>query len=299
MSSFDPRALTRRTPMPSRGEPSGAVLVALDGTTAGRQALEWAAAEAAARDSALHILRPVSSPLFATSAWLWMYQPDNAESVYSAAHHELELAIEQVHEIVPHLDVSAVLVPGTLGPTSLGDPAHDALLVVGRRRGTARALGTASSGAGIALSRTGMPVAVAGLAERGAAVGPSAGRVILALGTTGDPSPVIGAAFRAAMRRGVGLTLLYAWGRGVIGDVVDEVLAPYEATFPEVSVRTRMVTSLPRAVADESQGAAVTVAATPASAWDVAGRMRAGRLVRAARGPVVLVPLPRPLKDAR
>lgn len=142
-------------------------------------------------------------------------------------------------------------------------------------------------------------VALVDLTDAGPA-GPSTGRVVLALHAAGDPSVVIASAFRAAMRRGAGITLLHAWGHGAaVGVVVNEVLAPYRTVFPEVGVRTRAVQSLTRAVSEESHGAALTVTAAPEGARDVVGRVRALRLVRAARGPVTVVSQARPRRGVR
>jgi len=233
-------------------------------------------------------------PLALTGRFTLPYQPEFADLAYSTGRDDLAAAGAQAHAIDPMLPVSAELLPGAIGPALRRDGRNDALVVVGRRRGVGRIGGSAPSTVWGAMSRTRRPITVVDLTDTRQA-GPSAGRVVLALGPTGDVSPVIASAFRAAMRRGVGLTLLYAWGREVVGDVVDEVLVPYRTVFPEVGVRARAVSSLRHAVADESRGAALTVVAAPGCTGDIAGRVRAGRLVRVARGPVTLVPAGRPL----
>jgi hypothetical protein len=289
MSTFNPRALTQRSPLPSRLEATGSVLVSLDGTRSGWRALEWAAAEAAARGGTLRILRSAAAPLVATGPWLWVYQPEFAALAYSTGRDDLAAAGAQAHAIDPLLPVSAELLPGAIGPALRGDGRHDALVVVGRRCGVGRIGGPVPSTVWGAMRRTRRSITVVDLTDSRQA-GPSAGCVVLALGASGDVSPAIASAFRAAMRRGVGLTLLYAWGREVTGDVVDGVLAPYRSVFPEVGVQARAVSSLRHAVADESRGAALTVVVGPGRAGDAAGRVRAGRLVGAAHGPVTLVP---------
>ncbi|KZM77114.1 universal stress protein [Cellulosimicrobium sp. I38E] len=297
MSTDDLRALARTAPLPSRTEAPGAVLVALDGDPAGRPALEWAAAESAVRGSALHVRRSVPSPLLAVSPWawahhspwLWTYQPDVAEAALAAGQDELTAAVEAAQEVAPALDVSTDLVAGAALATGLRRAGGAALVVVGRRRGVRRLPATVRSALRGRRGTRGLPVVVVDLAGYGVE-GPSAGRVVVAVDARDDPAPVLGAAFRAATRRGVGLTLLHAWGRGIVPDVVDEVLGPYRDVFPEVGVRARPVTSLVRALAEESRGAALVVVAASGRPTDVVGQVVSRRVVRAVAGPVVLVP---------
>ncbi|QJW35154.1 universal stress protein [Cellulosimicrobium protaetiae] len=297
MTTFDPRALARATPLPTRAETPGAVLVALDGDPAGRPALEWAAAEAAVRGSALHVRRSVPSPLLAVSPWvwahhspwLWTYQPEVAEAALTAGRDELTAAVRAAHEVVPALDVFTDLVAGA-APASGLERDGAALVVVGRPRRSRRQPATVREALRPRRSRPRLPVVVVDLAVRGVD-GPSVGRVVVALGARDDPAPVLETAYRAAARRGVGLTLLHAWGRGIVPDVVDEVLGPYQDVFPEVGVLARPVTSVARALAEESRGAALVVVAAPGRPTDVVGRIVSRRVVRAVACPVVLVPV--------
>lgn len=298
MTTFDPRALARATPLPTRVETPGAVLVALDGDPAGRPALEWAAAEAAVRGSALHVRRSVPSPLLAVSPWvwahhspwLWTYQPEVAEAALAAGRDELAAAVRAAHEVVPALDVSTDLVAGAAPASGLGLANGAALVVVGRPRRSRWQAATVRAALRPRRGRRRLPVVVVDLAGH-AVDGPSAGRVVVALGARDDPAPVLETAFRAAARRGVGLTLLHAWGRGIVPDVVDEVLGPYRDVFPEVGVHARPVTSLVRGLAEESRGAALVVVAAPGRPTDVVGRVVIRRVVRTVTGPVVLVPV--------
>jgi hypothetical protein len=265
------------------------VLVSLDGTRAGWQALEWATAEATARGGTLSIVRSVTSPLAASGPWIWAYQPGFADMAYAAGREDLAAASEQAHAIDPSLPISMELLPGALGAARLRSGTADALVVVGRPRGMGQILGSELSAAWGALNQGPGAIALVDLMGAGQA-GPSTGRVVLALDAEGDPSSLIASAFRAAMRRSAEMTVLHRWGYRA----VDEVLAPYRTVFPEVGVRRRVVKSLTRAVVDESHGAALTVVAAPGSAMDVAGHVRALRLVRAAHGPVTIVSPMRP-----
>ena len=298
MPPFNRRAFTQGPHLPSRLEPTSTVLVSLDGTRAGRQALAWATAEAAARGGTLSIVRSVASSHLAAGPWLWAYQPGFAEMEYFAGREDLAEASEQAHAIDSSLAVSTDLLPGTLGSTVLRNGTTDALIVVGRRRRMGQVLDLELSATWGAFNRGPGAIALVDLTDACHA-GPSTGRVVLALDAAGDPSMVIASAFRAAMRRCAGITLLHTLGHGAVGEVVDEVLAPYRTVFPEVGVRTRAVKSLTRAVREESHGAALTVVAAPESARDIVGRVRALRLVRAAGGPVTVVSQARAQTDVR
>ena len=292
MSTFDPRAIARRTQLPPRDEPSGPVLVSLDGSRAGWRAMEWAAGEAAARGSALRVVHTVAVPLFPADPWQWwQYAQSLGEAAYEVARAELADAVVRVREIAPLIDLSTELVPGPPAAGLRADVrSNDALVVVGRRRGARHLPTFAPSVAWGAVRRAAQPAAVVDLADSWEP-GPSMGRVLVALDGTSDPSPVLDVAFRAAARRGAGITVLYAWGGGMVIDVVDELLDPYRRAFPTVEVRHREARRLARALAAEAHGAAVTVVAASGGGWDLVGRYRVRRLVGAVRGPVTLVPL--------
>ena len=295
MPSFNPHAFTQGPRLPSRLEPTGSVLVSIDGTRAGQHALEWATAEASARGGALSIVRPVASPSVAAGQWLLASQPGFAEMAYSVGREDLAAAREQAHAIDPQLAVSTDLLPGALGPALLRSRTTDALVVVGRPRGMGQVWAPELSAAWGVLNRGQGSIALVDLTDVCHA-GPSTGRVVLALDAARHPSTVIAAAFRAALRRCARITFLHVWGDGAVSQAMEEALATCRTVFPDVEVRTRAVRSLTRAVMDESHGAALTVVAAPESARDVVGRARALRLVRAARGPVTVVSPARPQK---
>ncbi|ROS75506.1 universal stress protein [Cellulomonas sp. PhB143] len=304
MPTSDPRP-TRAARRPVRDEPRGPVVVSLGGSRAGRRALEWAAGEAAVRGSALRIVHTIALPLFPADPWQWAFAPGLGLVAYDVARAELADAVGHAHAIDPGLEVSTELLHGPPGPGLLacvrGD---DALVVVGRRRrGAARPRALAPAVAWGALRRAGRPAVVVDLADARER-GPSTGRVLVALDGTHDPSPVLDVAFRAAARRGAGLTLLHAWPSRAGGGTgtgaspgagsdehVDALLGAYRDAFAGVGVRHRQVALLAEAVAAETRGVAMTVVAAPTGGGDLGGRSRARRLVRAARGPVTLVPV--------
>jgi len=292
MSGFDLRAIAQRPELPPRREPSGTVLVSLDGSRAGWRALEWAAGEAAARGSALRVVHTVTVPLFPGDPWQWwQFAASLGEAAYEIARAELAEAVLRVHDIAPHIDISTELISGRpAAGLRAGTRTDDALVVVGRRRHARRLPTFAPSVAWAAVRRAAQPAAVVDLADSWDP-GPSTGRVLVALDGAHDPLPVLDVAFRAAARRGAGITVLYAWGGGMVVDVVDELLDPYRRAFPTVDVRHREARRLARTLAGEAHGAAVTVVAASGGSWDLVGRYRVRRLVGAVRGPVTLVPL--------
>ncbi|MFD6137731.1 hypothetical protein [Isoptericola sp. NPDC060257] len=298
-SAPDRRAIARlRSRLPSRDEPAGPVLLALDDTPASHVPVQWAAAESSVRGTTLRVLRAVSTPLPVVdpttpwSAWYPWAAPDGRSLVavaWDSARADLDGVVRQAHAVDPRLGVEVGLrKAGAPGPW----PDDDALLVVGRRRGLAPR-GPVPGAARRALRRAPRAVAVVGLAGR-ALTGPSAHRVVVALRSREDPTGVLDVAFRAAARRRTGVTVLHAPGDhlppAVARELLDEVLDPYGLVFPEVDVRTRAVRGLARAVVQEAQGAALTVVGVPSSRREARGRTLARRVVGGTRGTVVLVP---------
>lgn len=299
MSAPDPRAIARlRSRLPSRVEPVGPVLLALDDTPASHLPVPWAAAEAAVRGTTLRVVRtvvtppPVVVPATPWGTWYPWTSSDGRSPVaaaWDAARADLEDVVRQAHEVDPRLGVETALTQA--GAASARR--DDALLVVGRRRGL-RALGGPVPGtARRAARRVGRPLAVVALAEA-PQEGPSAHRVVAALRSREDPTGVLDVAFRAAARRRVGVTVLHVPGGAlpatVEAEILAEVLDPYEQVFPDVDVRTRAVPALAPSVVRESVGAALTVVGVPSSQRDPRGRTLARRVVAGARGTVVLVP---------
>ena len=133
--------------------------------------------------------------------------------------------------------------------------------------------------------RTTASVAVIGLSDQ-TAVGPSAGRVVVGVdrgvdrGVEGDGTQqAVGFGFRAARRRGAGLTIVDATASDLEGAV-----RIWQLAYPEIDVRWRVTRGpVDSAVLTESAAAALTVL----------GPDRRGsaseNVLRLARGPVILV----------
>ena len=108
--------------------------------------------------------------------------------------------------------------------------------------------------------------------------GESAARVVVGIDTTTDPSAALGFAFRSALRRGVGVTLVRAWmpcwteefdsraGAPTAPESAagryDSELRLWRVMFPEVTFRQRLVAGpLGPALVAESHGAALLIVA--------------------------------------
>ncbi|HEY3563205.1 MAG TPA: universal stress protein [Kribbella sp.] len=235
-----------------------------------QDALEWAAAEAAARDAELRVVYAFRWPyLFDALGELTVEERDleTAEAV-------VDDAIDHVRRIFPSLRISSTVFAGRAIDALLSEAREGALVVIGHGRRGERKLARRLA------RRTSASLAVVGLTPDHT-VGPSSGRVVVAI--DGDGSDALGFAFGAARRRGTGLTVLQTdFGRGRAG--ADPVSA-WQTAYPEVDVRRSKVSGT-SAVLAESVAAALTVL-TADRGWRP--QESTAEVARLARGPVVLV----------
>jgi nucleotide-binding universal stress UspA family protein len=270
------------------GDDCSSILVAVSGDASGWQALDWAAAESAARRCPLDIvhvlndtarmLDPLCVAALATFA---------AEARHCGAW-ILDNAIGRARIVAPDVVITTHLAAGCPAVVRAAYR-DDALIVVGR--GRCRRLRFQSRASRIARRARG-PVAIVELdGER--RPGPSAGRVVLGIDDSAGPPQAVAYAFRAASRRGVGLTVIHVYrtragasgrrrGAQVVDDVrklaaIDRAVQEYGAAFPDVDVRRRFVAG--------SAGPAL-LAESHAAALLVIGARPHGRLQRARLGPV-------------
>jgi nucleotide-binding universal stress UspA family protein len=246
-----------------RHQDGGPILVAVDGRPSGWQALEWAAAEAAARQSSLRIVhavnsQPVSWDLFGT------FSPDQWDADIEAVGAKiLSEAACRARAVSTALPITTHLLLGPPAAAVLQEAGADALIVLGR--GGTPGLGrsfTTSVSKQIARRAIG-PVAIVELFD-GSRRGRSAERVVVGFDRTGVPAIALGFAFRAAQRRGVGLTTLQEAPRGTHFDAsVRDALKACRDVFPDVDVRQRIPAGpIGRALVAESAGAALVVLAS-------------------------------------
>jgi nucleotide-binding universal stress UspA family protein len=265
------------------GPDHGPVIVLVKGTEDSRDAVEWAAAEAAARHSELRIVHAFH--------WARVLDPfGNATvdpRVREAAEKVVEVAERRARRIASGLRIRTNVFPGKPAAALARAAEHggrQSLLVVGHHHRSSRSSIRRLS------RRTANSVAVIGLTSP-YAPGSSAGRVVVGVDGNGGPQPVLGFAFRAARCRGTGLTIVHATCGDRRSDI-EETVRVWQMAYPEVDVRWSVTTGpADSAILAESAAAALTVIGSTTH-----GRLRpllygstACTVQRLARGPVVVV----------
>lgn len=319
-------AAAGRSSLASRQD-TGPILVAVDSHPHGWDAVEWGAAEAAARQSALGIVHAFNWPLI-SDQWPLTGDAFGAvpvklldASVLEEAESVVREAAARARTIAPAVPITTHLQEGPTAAAVLGEGRQDALIVLGRgskgRGSKDGRFGSLTSSVNWQVARLATcPVAIVELFGE-APQGPSAGRVVVGVGGTGKPTAALGFAFRTALRRGVGLTALHARmprRRPVDPDSrvdapaaaesltcrpLEDALQIFRDAFPEVEVRQRLPAAPPGpALVAESAGAALVVVGTQESGrlhrvlkGSDRGRVR-HTLLRSARSPVVIVGTP-------
>jgi nucleotide-binding universal stress UspA family protein len=271
------------------GPDNGPVVVLVHAPGSDLDALDWAAAEAAARGSALRIVHALQWPRMLDplgNPAVDLRARDAAEAVVSAAVH-------RARRIAPSLRITGSVFPGRQ-ITALVDEARstDGALVVLSHNSLSRNRKAARFERALAhrlTRRTTASLAVIGLAAAGS-VGRSAGRVVVGVDNNGGPSDALGFAFRAARRRGTGLTLVHATGAIGCGELEDTVRI-WQTAYPEVDVRWHLAPGpVDSVVLEESTAAALTVLG-PVRHGLIHQAMNGSttyNILRFARGPVVL-----------
>jgi hypothetical protein len=180
----------------------GPVVVLLDTP----EALEWAAAEAATRGVELRIVHPFH----------WNYLSDELP-IHETADAILSEARDHVLHLFPSLQVETTAFPGRRITALLTEARRTphALLVLDHDTRLHRALAR----------RTSVSLAIVGL---GAVAGPETGRVVVLVEGAPDAEVLLGAAFRAARRRGTGVTVVGA----------SPQVEAWMTAYPEVEVRS-------------------------------------------------------------
>ncbi|PVZ06966.1 universal stress protein [Actinomycetospora cinnamomea] len=249
------------------GEPDP-VVVGVDEVGSAWDAVEWASAEAAARECPLAIVHACSPPV---APGPFAPGPEDAGVVVEAL---LREARERARRVAPEVEVTSRTIVG--GPAPGLASQHAQLVVVGTRAlGRIRSAIVGSVGVAVS-SRATCPVVVVppwGEVDPG----PSRSRVVVGVEGPVRSSPALGVAFGAAAQRGVGVTALHAWcprppaDLGGIGDDpaateaaarhrLADAVTPWRRRFPDVDVRLRLVPDDPaHALTGESAGAALLV----------------------------------------
>jgi nucleotide-binding universal stress UspA family protein len=287
---------------------TGPILVAVDGHAAGWKALEWAAAEAAARTCSLRIVHAINWAPLIWDAFGGVYANERDAGADAAGEVVLGEARRRASVVAPGLAITTELREGEAARVILREAQEDSLIVLGRGRKRARLRRlTESVGARVARGAR-CPVAVVELLDA-MAYGPSAGRVVVGIDGTPESVVALGFAFRAAQRRGVGITAVHAWTRrefarldawlddsaaaeSLKGTRIAQALQQCQDTFPEVGVRQRLIVGpAGPALVAESSAAALLVVGSRARppVRGVTLRAVARHVVRGSRSPVAVV----------
>jgi nucleotide-binding universal stress UspA family protein len=257
-------------------DPEGSVVVAV-GVDGNGHAVDWAAAEAAARGCALHVVH--------AAHLRWMVDPfglvpvaDLSTSV-GAAEQVLQGAVTRARSVAPDVAISAQLLHGPTVRSLLAHGRGAQLLVLGSRhppRGHGVRGRLVASVGGRIITHARCPVAVVRGLRSNAQAG-SSPRVVVGVDTTASSTAALGVAFRAAAQRGLSVTALHAWTpdtpadhEAVSGSVsmsracarmaLDRVLSPWLDQFVDVPVDARLICAEPAdALIRESAGAALVV----------------------------------------
>lgn len=266
------------------------ILVAVNGRASGWQALDWAAAESAARRCPLRIIHVIHDTLVILDPLGGVAVTCHPTEGPMQGARILEEAATRARLVAPEADIRTLLeVGGTAGAVRRAGRGG-ALIVVGR--GRSKWLGFRSTDWRIGRRAPG-PVAIVELDDERKA-GPSVGRVVLGIDGSAGPPTAVAYAFQAASRRGVGLTVVHScapWaarsrrrseaGRAVDDwhklAAIDDALQGYADAFPDVDLRRRFVAG--------SAGPAL-VAESDAAALLVIGARSQRRLHQARLGPV-------------
>jgi hypothetical protein len=208
--------------------------------------------------------------------------------------------VEDAHEVAPELPVSTHLATGTPALAIAREGEHAALIVLGRDRRRHRF--PRRSVTRQVAARSHRPIAVAGFGEP-APPGPSAARVVVAVDCVHDTSAamaLLGPAFSAAHRRGVGVTVLAdarcdintGAGPGSDASTLEDLLQLHAQAFHDLDVRHETPAGpLASVLQRESQAAALLVLANPRHPLHRPQfRPDVDYLLRTIRAPITFVP---------
>jgi nucleotide-binding universal stress UspA family protein len=254
----------------NRGGEQGAVVVAVDHDGSARDAVDWAAAEAATRGCPLRVVHAYGvGPLI-----------DSYVQARTAAELVLLDAMVRARSVASDIAVSTRLMHGSAGWTLLGEAQGARLLVVGSHgRSGLRGLLAGSVSVHVA-THAPCPVVVIRPADNTSVAGSApraVARVVVGVDRTPSCTRAIGFAFQAAWQRGIPLTALHAWTPDPPADLeaisgaptmaealarraIEKELARWRDEYADVPVVTKLAHGDPaQALVTESPGAALVV----------------------------------------
>jgi len=197
-----------------------AVLVGIDGSPAALTAVRWAAREAVRR----------RAPIRMVNAFGWMpvhdaddplqVVPKRRDALRRAAEESLAVAVAQVAEVAPDVEVSQEVMAGMPAALLVALSAEAQLAVVGQRGlGGFAGLLLGSVGAAVA-AHAACPV----LVVRGATDPPQDGPVVVGVDGSPQSDAAVAFAVEAAAARGVSLRAVHAWLDSVVPVMVSKAV---------------------------------------------------------------------------
>jgi len=289
----------------------GSILVGVDGSSRGWNAVEWAAAEAESRQCSLRLLHAFrSTPAFSGIYWDASVVEWNRNATELATRILAEAAT-RARLVAPTIPITVHAREGTAAAAILRESRQGDLIVLGRGRRDDRTGSLLSVGRRVA-RRAHCSVAIVTLTDSSLARERSAGRIVVGVDGTENSTDVIGFAFRSAQRRAVGLTVMHAHtsSRSTPGRLypsskqmsacalrsatIERALQLCQRTYPDVEVMQFKYQGRSHlALLTEATGAALLVLGTPRGR---SGRAPFGPVRRAAlrmaQSPVAVVAPP-------
>jgi nucleotide-binding universal stress UspA family protein len=282
------------------------VVVGVDRARSACDAVDWAAAEAAARGCRLRIVHALH-PLLPADPYGVGSPIDSLHAALEAAESVVSRGVARARDVVSDIEVTTRLVCGSAAGVLLDEAAHAQLLVLGRRGGHGLRARLARSVSAQVAAHASCPVVVIRPARAEDRSGVP--RVVVGVDGVSTCSPALGFAFQAARQRGVHLAAVHAWAADPPADLeavhgppataeafarrtLERALHRWHSQYPDVPVVTRLVRDDPaRAVTAESRGAALVVVGS-GDRGHLAGTLRGSvsrSVLRHGRCPIAIV----------
>lgn len=277
--------------------------VAVDDRSAA--ALDWATAEAAARNVPLRIVHTFTVPLLA-DPWGALFLAPYGEAALQAATHVLEDAAMRALAIAPGLKVTTHPRAGSTADAVMAEASDGAVIVLGSPTAHVTSARRRNTAARTLAGRTSVPLVVVSLADDPTS-SRSLGRVVVGVADARRSGAALAFAFDAARRRCTGLTAVRACSsagscstkeqqaatRSEQYDSLAATLLPHRLAYPDVEVRQRLLTApATAALLDEAGGAALVVLGGRSSGWVWRRHGDIRQVVlECARAPIAIVPV--------
>lgn len=255
------------------------VVVGIDDRGSAGDALDWAAAEAAARGCPLRVVHAFQPPLPADPYGVAPAM-GGIPLAWAGAEQVLAQAVVRARSVAPDIPVTTRLRQATAVRALLGEARDARLLVLGRRsrRGLPGLL-SRSVTARVA-ARAACPVVVIQPPRRVDASSALPARVVVGVDAAQSCTPAVGFALQAARQRGIPLIAVHAWTldppadlgamtapaalvEALAGHTLERALDRWQSEFTDVPVHVAVVRGDPaRALIVLSRGAALLVVGT-------------------------------------